>query len=334
MTSGGWDQNPGEWQQAPPDEVVLIPPDQYEQSRRQEWPPAAPPTSGPGWLPAARYSSGASGSDPGVRPRRGLALAVAATVVLALLVVALVNLARHPTSQAGVSSIPTSAFPLIPGPSVPGPTVTSGDGQGADPLPIESCPLIRDEESHLSYRCIDNYLVQDSSDTYLGIRIAMNHEVELGWIISEGSGNPHSLATPAPSGVAFERGPVVASAAVRTVPTANTSPAPPTAAQIRAEVQRRTGLALVQAYGTAPGEVTLTSAARRVAGVQGYEMLTEVTVNPAYRAAHALTVRKERLWVVGVPTAAGVSIFMMSIPDERSDLWPKAEATIDTIAII
>jgi len=40
------------------------------------------------------------------------------------------------------------------------------------------------------------------------------------------------------------------------------------------------------------------------------------------------------LWVVGVPTKAGISIFMMSIPDRRKDLWPKAEAIIGTLRII
>jgi hypothetical protein len=38
--------------------------------------------------------------------------------------------------------------------------------------------------------------------------------------------------------------------------------------------------------------------------------------------------------VVGLPTKAGISIFMMSIPDRRTDLWPKADAIIGTLRII
>jgi hypothetical protein len=327
MTSGGGEQNPGEWQQAPPDEVVLIPPSVYEERyRAQGWQPP-PQAYGAVAGSAPRFAGELPGSGDGRPRQRGLVVGVAAAVVVVLLVVALVNLTRHSTTQAGGSSIPTSAFSLSPAPTGPAPG-QNGGGQGAAPLPSESCPLIRDEESHLAYRCIDNYLVQDASDTYLGIRIAMNHEVEPGWIISEGSGNPHSLATPAPSGVAFEQGPVAAT------PAPSSAPALPSFDQVRAEVLRRTGLALVQAYGTNPSPATLSSGPRQVAGTQGYEMVTEVSIDPAFRAAQSLKVKKERLWVVGVPTAAGVSIFMMSIPDERSDLWPKAEATIDTIRLI
>jgi len=68
--------------------------------------------------------------------------------------------------------------------------------------------------------------------------------------------------------------------------------------------------------------------------VTGYEVSTEVTINPAFRAQQHLQVKKERLWTVGLPTPAGVSIFMLSIPDGRADLWPKAEATVRTLRVI
>jgi hypothetical protein len=73
---------------------------------------------------------------------------------------------------------------------------------------------------------------------------------------------------------------------------------------------------------------------RTTSGAVGYEVATEVTINPSYRAERRLATKTERLWVVGVPTKAGISIFMLSIPDRRSDLWPAAEATIGTIRIV
>ncbi len=59
--------------------------------------------------------------------------------------------------------------------------------------------------------------------------------------------------------------------------------------------------------------------------MSGYELVTEITINPAYRERRNLATRTERLWMVGLPTTAGVSIFMLSIPDRRADLWPKAD---------
>ena len=70
------------------------------------------------------------------------------------------------------------------------------------------------------------------------------------------------------------------------------------------------------------------------AGCRASSCVTEITINPAYRARRNLTARVERLWTVGVPTTAGVSIFMLSIPDNRADLWPKAEATIATVHVL
>ena len=179
-----------------------------------------------------------------------------------------------------------------------------------------SCPLIVDDESHLSYRCIDNYLVQDGSDTLLGLRISLDHEVEPGWVISEGSGNPKSIITPPNNSVGFRQAPA------------------PSSQDVIDEVHRRTNIALQQAYGDNPGATTLSARSRTFSGVTGYVLLTEVTINPSYRAARNLKAKTERLWVVGLPTKAGISIFMMSVPDERSDLWPKADATIATIAVI
>ena len=66
-------------------------------------------------------------------------------------------------------------------------------------MPAVACPQIRDEQSRLGYRCIDNALRQDGPDINLGLRISLNQEVEPGWVISEGSGNPRSLASPPPN---------------------------------------------------------------------------------------------------------------------------------------
>ena len=93
-------------------------------------------------------------------------------------------------------------------------------------------------------------------------------------------------------------------------------------------------LAIAQAYGDSPTAATVEAKARDFGGATGYELQVLVTINPDYRVQRSLKVKSERLWVVGLPTAAGVSIFMLSIPDERQDLWPKAEATVGSIRVI
>jgi hypothetical protein len=250
-------------------------------------------------------------------------LGVAAAVVLVLVVALLIG--RHSGGQAPNAGTASSRIPN-PGQSNPSPGNPSqsnpgqggpSQGGGAAGLPAVACPDIRDEQSHLAYRCIDNYLAQDGSDTYLGLRISLNHEVEPRWIISEGSGNPASLASP-PNNTVVD---------YRTVPAA-------TSAGVQAEVERRAGLALAQAYGDTPVTRTLSARVRNFSGVVGYELSTEVTVDPVYRTTRGLQVRTERLWVVGLPTKAGVSIFMMSIPDQRADLWAKAEAVVGTVHVI
>ncbi|MEO9239328.1 MAG: hypothetical protein ABI418_14700, partial [Jatrophihabitantaceae bacterium] len=109
---------------------------------------------------------------------------------------------------------------------------------------------------------------------------------------------------------------------------------PASAAAVRSEVERRTALAMQKAYGDNPSVQTLSAAPRTLSGVLGYEQVSEITINPAFRQAQGLAVRTERLWVVGLPSPTGVSIFMLSIPDERKDLWPKAEATVGTVHVI
>lgn len=275
--------------------------------------------------PAEQPRGSGQRPDPG-RRRILSALGITAVVVLVLVVALLIG--RHGSGQrpeAGTAA--GSTAPRLPGPGQSSPDQGSPDqsgsgqsgpgGGGSAGLPTVACPGIRDEQSHLAYRCIDNYLQQDGSDAYLGLRISLNHEVEPGWIISEGSGNPASLASPPNNTVV----------GYRTVPAA-------TSAAVQAEVQRRAGLALAQAYGDDPTTRTLSAGSRNFAGVAGYELCTEVTVDPVYRATRLLDVRTERLWVVGLPTEAGVSIFMMSIPDQRADLWPTAESAIGTVHVI
>jgi hypothetical protein len=248
-------------------------------------------------------------------------MAAAAVLVVLVLVVALVNGHRN---RSASGSRPDSTVRLSPAPSG-GPSSGRSGPNGGGPLglPVVACPEIRDEQSHLGYRCIDNYLQQGGFDTYLGLRISLNHEVEPGWVISEGSGNPRSLAIPAPNKVvSFPQ------------PRRATGPVAPSAAQVSAEVRRRTGLALQRGYGDNPASRTLAAHARSFGGVAGYELVTHITINPAYRAARKLQARTERLWTVGLPTPAGISIFMLSIPDARSDLWPKAEATIGTVHVL
>jgi hypothetical protein len=259
--------------------------------------------------------------QPPARRGRGPAMVAAAVLVVVVLVVALVNGHRN---RNAAGSRPDSAVRLSPAPSAsPSAGRSTPNGGGLRDLPVVACPQIRDEQSHLGYRCIDNYLEQDGADTFLGLRISLNHEVEPDWVITEGSGNPRSLASPAPNTVVSFAQPGRAA-----------GPGAPTTAQVSAEVRRRTGLALEHGYGDDPSSATLAAHPRSFAGVTGYELLTEITINPAYRAAHTLKVRTERLWTVGLPTPAGISIFMLSIPDARSDLWPKAEATIGTVHVL
>jgi hypothetical protein len=250
-------------------------------------------------------------------PRRSsvpVAVGILAAVVVIVLVAALVNGLRNRNDNVARPFVSAPAPLPTTSPSTPGPS--GGPFGGFEVLPSVACPSIRDEQSHLAYTCIDNYLEQDGPDTYLGLRIALNHSVEPGWVITEGSGNPKSLAVPAPSNsvVGYR--------------------ADPGAAQVSAEVHDRTERALVAAYGDEPSSRTVTAEPRTVSGASGYLMLTEIAINPAYRAARKLMAKTERLWVLGVATKAGVSIFMLSIPDSRKDLWPKAEATIATVHII
>ena len=256
-----------------------------------------------------------------VRGRRGSALLAAAVVLVLIVAVALVNGHRNSAVRQAADRVQqlTPAPPSTrPNPGIPGPT----GGQG-EQLPIVACPQIRDEQSRLGYRCIDNGLRQDDSDTYLGLRISLNQEVEPDWVISEGSGNPRSVTSPPSNDTVNYRQNRNAA-----------GPALPSARQVRDEVRRRTRLALERGYGDNPASRTMAEHARSFSGVQGFELVTEITINPAYRARRHLTARTERLWTVGVPTTAGVSIFMLSIPDNRADLWPKAEATVGTLHVL
>ncbi|MEO7263205.1 MAG: hypothetical protein ABI047_18425 [Jatrophihabitantaceae bacterium] len=254
------------------------------------------------------------------RSRRGLAVVAMAAVLALIMVVALINSRRNRDSAARQET--GRARQLTQAPSTPG--GPAPDRRRAERLPRVSCPQIRDEQSRLGYRCIDNGLRQDDSDTALGLRIALNQEVEPGWLVSQGSGNPQSVTSPPSTEVVLN---------FRQAPRA-AAPALPSAGQIRDEVWRRTQLALAGAYGDNPVSRSLAAHPRSFGGVVGYELVTEITINPVYRAENNLSTRIERLWTVGVPTTAGVSIFLLSIPDKRADLWAKAEATVATVHVL
>lgn len=287
-----------------------------------------PPPTGP-------YQPGPAGAPGGPAPRRGIGWAVAAAVVLLVVVVALVNGHRNRTGNSAdsvPSGLPSSSpqpgqnpgGPNSGGPNSGGPN-SGGSGAG---LPVVSCPQIRDEQARLAYTCIDNDLRQDGSDIYLGVRIALNHEVEPGWVISEGSGDAEQAAQPPNTTVVGYRHDIVQQ------PGGTTTTTVATIAAVEQKVQQRAALAVQRAYGDNPTARTLAARQRSFGGVIGYELLTEITINPAYRQAQGLTVRTERLWVVGLPTPGGASIFMMSIPDDRSDLWSRAEAIVGTVHVI
>ena len=259
---------------------------------------------------------------PGPSPaRRGSALLATAVVLALVLVVALVNGHRNRDSAARQAA--DRVLQRTPAPSVPSPRSPDPYGGLRERVPLVACPEIRDEQSRLGYRCIDNALQQGLPDMALGLRISLSQEVEPDWVITEGSGNPRSLASsPSNDVVGLRQGRQAA------------GPALPSDRQVRDEVRRRVRLAVERGYGDDPTSRTMAERPRSFGGVQGFQVLTQITMNPAYRAEHHLTARTERLWTVGLPTTAGVSIFMLSIPDNRADLWPKAEATIATVHVL
>jgi hypothetical protein len=148
------------------------------------------------------------------------------------------------------------------------------------------------------------------------LHIALNHEVEPGWIITEGSGNPRSIVSD-PGDYTL--------AGWRSAPSYD---------EVMVEVRRRVDRAVASAYGPNPTSKVVEAHEQVVDSVRSYEMQVLITINPLYRQTQALATRNERLWVVGVPTEAGVSIFLMSIPDRRADLWPRAAGIIGTLHII
>jgi hypothetical protein len=254
--------------------------------------------------------------------RRGATLLATAVVLTLVLVVALVNGHRNRDSVARRTA--DRVQQLTPAPSSrPTPGSSGPAGGPGEQLPIVACPQIRDDQSQLEYRCIDDGLRQEDSDPNLGLRISLDQEVEPGWVISEGSGNPLSLTSPPSNDTVNYRHNRNAA-----------GPALPSAKQVRDEVRRRTRLALERGYGDNPASRTMAEHARSFSGAEGFELVTEITMNPAYRAHRKLHARTERLWTVGVPTTTGVSIFMLSIPDDRADLWPKAEATVATVHVL
>lgn len=273
---------------------------------------------------------------PGTRPNRRGVMIGAGIVALVVVIAAVVNLSRREKSNGSGDTpfvIPTYTS-LSPFPFPSGSLPNDGGLFGRDPdgtlIPAVFCPIVRDDKSHLSYRCIDDSLVQDGSDNFLGLRISLNRLVETDWVVSEGSGNPETIVKDSsqPTTVAFPRVPMA--------PPSSSPTGAPGASDIRSVVEDRARRSLERAYGDNPTSKVLSQGPREVDGVTGYELNLEITMNPLYRAHRnpPLKTKTERLWIVGVPTKAGVSIFMLSIPDLRKDLWPKAEDTIDTINII
>jgi hypothetical protein len=172
-----------------------------------------------------------------------------------------------------------------------------------------ACPHIVDSGSRLTYDCIDDSLVLGAADSSLGLQVVLSKEVEPNWVLTEGSGNSAAVLTKPGTLVAV------------------------TSATVQATVQKRTRDAIAEGYGDNPSSKQLSAAPITLAGVTGYELVSEITIDPTYRAANDLTVRTERLWVLGVPVGDTVSVFVMSVPDDRSDLWPKAQAIVAGVRV-
>lgn len=183
------------------------------------------------------------------------------------------------------------------------PIPTSGSAQQRSTPTRASCPEVTDEVSHLAYRCIDNYLRGDYPDATLGLSTTLDYAVEPNWEIVQGSG---------------------------LIPTTTV----PTLGVLQQQVRLRTNHAITSAYGAHPIYRTLSEGQRVLNGVTGYEKVMEVHIDAAYRAQNHIKADLERLWVLGLPTVSGVAIFMLTIPDNRKDLWPRASATVGTVHVL
>jgi hypothetical protein len=307
----------------------LVPPQYFQQTAYgQPTPYGQPPQHGDS--SALAPSPNRPGSSWDTPPRPGhrshwWIVAVAAVVVL-VVVAAGVNLLRNHTknsAQNGVPApVPGQSLPVNPNPSQTpslGPSTGPTNGSGTASVPAVKCPLIEDTVAHLAYRCVDDALLQGAPDDFLGLRVSMTLLVEPNWVVSEGSGDPDS----------YSRNPAL-DAYIR--PRASTPL--PTAAEVKNDVEQRNARAVQDAYGPSPVAHIVAAHTRVFGSVTGFELQTQVSIDSHFREETGLKAQTERLWVVGVPTEVGVSIFMMSIPDDRSDLWPKAEATIGTITVI
>jgi len=345
---GGWQPPPDPYGQppvydygqqqwaAPPGQSWGAPPDQQWGATADQQVGAAPDQQW-GYEPFGPPNLPGMPPTPGPGRRKAWVSPVIAVAVI-LVVVAMINAFRgsnnnvadpRPSlSLANPDTSPSFPFPLPePSGSSPGRDAPFGSDPGGTAIPAVFCPYIRDEKSHLAYECIDDSLIQDDADNFLGIRISLNRLVEPNWVVSEGSGNPDSItSSPTDQGVISYNG------AARRAPATPT----PSHPDVINEVERRANRAFEQAYGENPSPKLMSHGDRKIDGVTGYQVLYEITMNPQYRKDRnpPLRTKVERLWVVGVPTNAGVSIFMLSIPDLRKDLWPKADATISTIKII
>ena len=340
--SAGWQPPPYGWQGGSHPEADpptgRVDPGPTTPFGSSAWSPGPPGSAGPPGWPS---QGGWAPPQPPPPKRRGAVWIAIAGLAVVVLVVAIINVSRghrntassgqQPTNQP--TNPPTATAPLQPAPSGSAPSGGNSGGSGSL-VPHVSCPLIRDEQSHLSYRCIDNYLQQSAPDGNLGLRIALNHEVEPNWVISEGSGNPASLSAPPSAGTVRFQPSMPSMPSGQVAPDAVRPAVTPTLTDVQQEVQRRAALALSLAYGDNPGVKLAGARDRTFSGVTGYQVQLDITINPAWRAANHLKASSEKLWVVGVPTTAGVSIFMLSIPNARSDLWSKADATIGTITVI
>ncbi len=217
---------------------------------------------------------------------------LAAVVIGALVVLTVVAIVNQNRGNSGVGAN-NAAAAAGSTKSTPPPTLAPGT----------ACPLVTDELSHLSYRCIDDYLRGDYPDSTLGLSTTLDYAVEPNWEIVQGSG---------------------------LIPTTST----PGFGQLQAQVRARTDRAIKSAYGAHPSYRTLREGPLSLSGSAGYEKVMQVRIDADYRAQNHIRADLERLWVLGLPTSRGVAIFMLTIPDNRKDLWPKADATVATVHVI
>lgn len=88
-------------------------------------------------------------------------------------------------------------------------------------------------------------------------------------------------------------------------------------------------------YGTSPRVTTVDATKATINGVDGFVLESRFVLSRAYRAAKHEKVKIEKSWTVAIKVGRDdYSLWYVSIPDLRSDLWSRVHDTIASIHVI